>query len=123
MTLFVLVFHECCTADSVRACKFTRKMISCRLLNSWLFHVYVVCIQFALPQMDDRPSRVPAADSELVADFWTVDDMFKFENVGFSNTVEHVKYLVCADCEAGPIGWQDIRHKVFYVACSRVAQQ
>jgi len=79
--------------------------------------------QFALPQMDDRPGGASSKDSEVITDFWVVDDMFKFENVGFSNTIEHTKYLVCADCECGPIGWQDIRHKMFYVACSRVAQQ
>src|SRR5438067_768399 len=31
--------------------------------------------------------------------FWLVSDMFTFENVGFSNTVNNqTKYLVCANC-------------------------
>ena len=30
--------------------------------------------------------------------------MFTFENIGFSNTVGDFKYLICADCDMGPIG-------------------
>lgn len=47
--------------------------------------------------------------------------MFDFENVGFSMTVESIKYLACADCERGPIGWHDITDKTrFYIAVERV---
>ena len=36
--------------------------------------------------------------------------MFDFDNVGFSRTVEDgVKYLVCADCEMGPIGYHNTK--------------
>ena len=34
--------------------------------------------------------------------------MFTFENIGVMNTVENKKYLICADCEIGPIGFQNI---------------
>ena len=62
-----------------------------------------------------------AGDGETLHDFWFVDDMFTFENVGFSNTLEGKKYLVCADCEVGPIGYHDLSDaKAFYVAISRV---
>ena len=27
--------------------------------------------------------------------------MFDFDNMGFTNTVEHIKYLSCSDCEVG----------------------
>ncbi|GAB1600418.1 guanine nucleotide exchange factor MSS4-like [Argonauta hians] len=46
-------------------------------------------------------------DDKLV-DCWQVDNMFNFENIGFSNTVGTIKYLICADCESGPVGWHDL---------------
>lgn len=46
--------------------------------------------------------------------------MFTFQNVGFSHTVGNNKYLACADCEAGPIGYHDVANKKSYVALSRV---
>lgn len=46
--------------------------------------------------------------------------MFHFENVGFSKPVGNVKYLVCADCEMGPIGWHYTDSKLCYVADQRV---
>ena len=56
--------------------------------------------------------------------FWLVGDMFTFENVGFSKTVNTTKYLVCADCEIGPIGFLDIQEKnKHYVALGRVKHQ
>lgn len=53
---------------------------------------------------------------------WLVVDMFHFENIGFSNTVNAGdKYLVCADCEVGPIGWSNVNNKCeYYVAADRV---
>lgn len=30
-----------------------------------------------------------------------------FENIGFSKTVGTIKYLSCADCDLGPIGYHD----------------
>ena len=39
--------------------------------------------------------------------FWRVDDIFTFENIGYTNTVDgRYKYLTCADCECGPLGVQ-----------------
>jgi hypothetical protein len=58
---------------------------------------------------------------ETLTEFWKVGDMFTCENVGFSNTVNDIKYLVCADCEVGPIGWHDINDKTaYYIALDRV---
>ncbi|XP_014287131.1 guanine nucleotide exchange factor MSS4 homolog [Halyomorpha halys] len=62
-------------------------------------------------------------DSENVEDvkgYWQVSDIYTFENLGFSNTIENMKYLICADCEIGPIGWHDLGTKQSYVALSRV---
>ncbi|KAI8643532.1 Mss4-like protein [Parasitella parasitica] len=39
--------------------------------------------------------------------FWHVGNMMDFENVGFSITVGTTKYLSCADCDLGPIGYHD----------------
>jgi hypothetical protein len=60
-------------------------------------------------------------DGETLIEFWVVDNMYTFENIGFSNTVGTMKYLICADCEIGPVGWHDITDKTaFYVALDRV---
>ena len=60
---------------------------------------------------------------EKLAQFYCVEDMFDFDNVGFSKNVDEVKYLICADCEAGPIGYHDLRTKKSYVALSRISHQ
>jgi hypothetical protein len=49
--------------------------------------------------------------------------MFDFDNLGFSKTVKDVKYLICADCEIGPIGWHSLETKKSYVAVSRVKHE
>ncbi|KFO38524.1 Guanine nucleotide exchange factor MSS4, partial [Fukomys damarensis] len=38
-------------------------------------------------------------------DYWLVNDMFTFENVGFTKDVGNIKFLVCTDCAIGSIGW------------------
>ena len=61
---------------------------------------------------------------EILGQFFKVEDMFDFDNVGFSRSVDgKVKYLICADCEIGPIGFQDLDSKLCYVALARVAFQ
>ena len=60
---------------------------------------------------------------EKLAQFYRVEDMFDFDNVGFSKTVDNMKYLICADCEAGPIGYHDLNTKKCYVALSRIKHQ
>lgn len=62
----------------------------------------------------------PAGDT--LTRFWLLTDMFHFENVGFSKTIEEkVKYLICADCERGPIGWHDLTNRTeFFLAAERV---
>uniref|UniRef100_A0A182QXS2 Guanine nucleotide exchange factor MSS4 n=1 Tax=Anopheles farauti TaxID=69004 RepID=A0A182QXS2_9DIPT len=57
---------------------------------------------------------------ETLKDFWMVTDMYTFENIGFSNTVDNRKYLICADCEVGPIGYHDLETKKSYIALARV---
>lgn len=60
-------------------------------------------------------------DGDMLSDHWLVDDMYAFENVGFTKDVGKLKYLICADCEIGPIGWHSLDDKrSFYVALERV---
>lgn len=78
-------------------------------------------IVFDLPPM--TTTNVAASsqvESEMLRRFWSVPDMFQFENVGYTNSVNGIKYLTCADCEIGPIGYQDPLTKVNYVALERV---
>uniref|UniRef100_A0A8C5MK84 Guanine nucleotide exchange factor MSS4 n=1 Tax=Leptobrachium leishanense TaxID=445787 RepID=A0A8C5MK84_9ANUR len=60
-------------------------------------------------------------ECELLIEHWLVHDMFTFDNVGFSKDVGSIKFLVCADCEVGPIGWHNLKEQnSFYVALDRV---
>ena len=62
-----------------------------------------------------------SVDGDALSSHWLVDDMYTFENVGFTNDVGRVKYLICADCEIGPIGWHSLDDKKsFYIALERV---
>ncbi|XP_012146816.1 RAB interacting factor STRAT isoform X2 [Megachile rotundata] len=60
---------------------------------------------------------------ESITDYWLVDDIYTFENIGVSHTVDNVKYLACADCERGPVGWHDLSTKKSYIALSRVKHE
>ena len=74
-----------------------------------------------LPYMHKKSEAQAPGDGETVKECWLVNDMFTFENVGFSNTVGTTKYLICADCEIGPVGWHDVQdQKSFYIALNRV---
>lgn len=71
--------------------------------------------------MHKKNDKQKPEDGETLQDHWVVNDMFMFENVGFSNTVGTIKYLICADCEIGPIGFHDTQTKnEFYIAFDRV---
>lgn len=60
-------------------------------------------------------------DGDTLTVHWLVSDMFDFENVGFTNDVGRIKYLICADCEIGPIGWHCLDDKKsYYIALERV---
>ncbi|XP_035653147.2 guanine nucleotide exchange factor MSS4-like isoform X1 [Oncorhynchus keta] len=62
-----------------------------------------------------------SVDGDTLTTHWLVDDMYTFENVGFTKDVGRIKYLICADCEIGPIGWHCLDDKnSFYVALERV---
>lgn len=74
-----------------------------------------------LPSMTEkyRIGQEPLGDT--CTSHWIVKDMFHFENIGFCKKVDSLQYLICADCEIGPIGWHDTTNpKEFYLTCERV---
>ncbi|KAL2091177.1 hypothetical protein ACEWY4_013440 [Coilia grayii] len=77
-----------------------------------------------LPSMRKKSSISQSdgsVDGDTLTAHWLVYDMFDFENVGFTKDVGKIKYLICADCEIGPIGWHCLDDKKsFYVALERV---
>ncbi|XP_035518519.1 guanine nucleotide exchange factor MSS4 isoform X2 [Morone saxatilis] len=90
------------------------KSVVCQRCGSKLF----------LPSMRKKSglnSTEGSVDGDTLTAHWFVDDMYTFENVGFTNDVGRIKYLICADCEIGPIGWHCLDDKKsFYVAVERV---
>ncbi|GFT78837.1 guanine nucleotide exchange factor MSS4 [Nephila pilipes] len=74
------------------------------------------------PEMKERSLNEPQmALDDSHKKYWCVDNMYAFENVGFSKTVDGVKYLICADCEIGPIGWHDLNTKLSYVSVCKIS--
>ncbi|KAM9859567.1 guanine nucleotide exchange factor MSS4 isoform 1-T2 [Aulostomus maculatus] len=80
--------------------------------------------ELVLPSMRKKSGLSAAegsVDSDTLTAHWLVDDVYTFENVGFTKDVGRIKYLICADCEIGPIGWHCLDDKKsFYVAVERV---
>lgn len=79
-------------------------------------------IEFVLPYIHSKGSG-KADQEETISDYWLVEDMYTFENIGVSHTVGNVKYLACADCERGPVGWHDLSTKKSYIALCRVKHE
>uniref|UniRef100_A0A8D8I8I7 Guanine nucleotide exchange factor MSS4 homolog n=1 Tax=Culex pipiens TaxID=7175 RepID=A0A8D8I8I7_CULPI len=82
-------------------------------------------VEYDLPEPRQKKRQPDAAgEPELARQkltrFWVVADMFTFENIAFSHTVANTKYLICADCEIGPVGYHDLATKRCYIALQRV---
>lgn len=78
-------------------------------------------LQVQLPVTSKEAQDVSA--TEVLARHLCVNDIYTFENMGFSNTVEDMKYLVCADCEFGPIGYMSLTDKKSFVSLDRVDER
>ena len=80
------------------------------LANSATHRKYEPAIELPLMRQSKREIVEGASQfqNEKLENFWLVHDMYTFENVGFTNTVDQKKYLICADCEVGPIGFQNL---------------
>uniref|UniRef100_V9KYC9 Guanine nucleotide exchange factor MSS4 n=1 Tax=Callorhinchus milii TaxID=7868 RepID=V9KYC9_CALMI len=80
-----------------------------------------------LPSMRQSTALGPgnsSVEGDVLQEHWLVDDMYTFENVGFTKNVNSIKYLTCADCEIGPIGWHSLDDsKSFYIALKRVKHE
>lgn len=70
-----------------------------------------------------RPTASDVVLEDKLSDYWKVGDMFIFQNVGFSKNVGTNKFLICAECDMGPIGWFDTASKECFVALSRVKHE
>ncbi|KAI7901714.1 putative guanine nucleotide exchange factor mss4 [Cokeromyces recurvatus] len=74
--------------------------------------------KLALPESALPANTLLNADDDT--HFWHVSNMMDFENVGFSTTMGTTKYLSCADCDLGPIGYHDTTNpKEFVVSIKR----
>lgn len=71
-----------------------------------------------MPKLDEKDLN--PENFEENSDFWVVKSIYTFENIGFLNTYQNSKYLICADCERGPIGYMDIESNMSFVALNRV---
>jgi len=58
--------------------------------------------------------------TDLITECFQLKDVLQFENVGSTKPVDNIKYLACADCELGPIGWQGSQGSSCFVALTRV---
>lgn len=107
--------------------KQNKKVIRCHICGSKILSrgsCTLIDNTFSLPYMKskDKDGNSLNDKTEEMKKFWLVIGMMTFENVGFTKTVDGLKYLICADCEIGPIGYQDMdvstnRH---YIAVDRV---
>ncbi|CAH2097881.1 unnamed protein product [Euphydryas editha] len=73
-----------------------------------------------LPLMQQETGKDAEVQNEKVNEFYHVENMYTFENIGFTHTVDNYKYLSCADCDAGPVGYYDMNTKHSFVALSRI---
>lgn len=71
----------------------------------------------AFRQKKDIVSNAANIELESTNRFWLAHDMYTFENIGFTNTVDNKKYLICADCEMGPVGIQNLDNPTEFLVC------
>lgn len=92
------------------------------LIISPFIATYVPSKPYALPLCRQKKDGL-AVEKEHVDAWWCVEKMLDFENIGFTHAVEGVKYLVCADCEIGPVGYLSLESQFHYIALSRVSHE
>ncbi|CAD7079816.1 unnamed protein product [Hermetia illucens] len=101
-----------------------KRMVRCQFCESLMLRQQTASFEkqeYDLPLMHQKNSRAPGEiEKETLSGFWVVEDMMTFENIGFSNTLDRTKFLICCDCEMGPVGYHNIDTRVSYVALSRV---
>ncbi|XP_011306108.1 guanine nucleotide exchange factor MSS4 homolog [Fopius arisanus] len=95
-------------------CQFCPSVILNPGMGTFLVH------EFDLPHVRSKGDEGVESQLAKYTDYWLIEDMYTFENVSITKTVGNIKYLACADCEIGPIGYMDQSTKKCYVALSRV---
>ncbi|KAL3312553.1 hypothetical protein Ciccas_008853 [Cichlidogyrus casuarinus] len=99
------------------------KLICCPLCEEVIFSREVanlVSQQFSLPEI----SKENTGNIHKMIEFdtaWQVTDQFNFENIGFLNKTGDVQYLICANCDYGPLGYTE-NSKTFMISCTRTKQ-
>eukprot|EP01113_Clastostelium_recurvatum_P035073 TRINITY_DN483_c0_g1_i3.p1 TRINITY_DN483_c0_g1~~TRINITY_DN483_c0_g1_i3.p1 ORF type:complete len:143 (+),score=19.45 TRINITY_DN483_c0_g1_i3:107-535(+) len=113
------------------------KRIKCRLCNCLILREHIGVLQdreiflhhSRQPRVVEEPAPAATAPAgETVRNFWVVDDMFRFENIGFTKPIDDpasphtttYKYLTCADCEKEVLGIQIGGEAHLYLSCERV---
>ncbi|KAJ3271339.1 hypothetical protein HDV01_006844 [Terramyces sp. JEL0728] len=85
--------------------------------STWTFELRTI-------QAVSLKSILKANEDELVPGYyWTVQNMMAFENIGFSKINEAgIQYLICADCDLGPLGYFDktLEVKEYHIGGDRV---
>ena len=79
-------------------------------------------LQYFVPDITAKGTKPDETEGKTIRYHWLVSEMMEFENIGFSKTVDgNVRFLACADCEIGPIGWHKVtdRHE-FYITAEKV---
>ncbi|KAH7890397.1 acyl-CoA N-acyltransferase [Phlebopus sp. FC_14] len=75
------------------------------------------------------PSLTPLPKPPATVHWWLVTpSAMEFHNIGFSRPVpaagqpsaQRIRLLICADCDLGPLGWNEEGGNEFWLACSRV---
>ena len=101
--------------------KKNKRKIRCKYCNSLILLESIGVYIESVTQIPMIESKTGCDNCEELKDFWLIDDMMKFENIGFTNDVKDRKYLICADCEIGPLGFQNIEDKnKLFLAINRV---
>lgn len=70
--------------------------------------------------MRKKKNSTEEEEKEIFHNWWVVDKISHFENIAVSYKVENIKYLACADCENGPVGYHDLTTGKSYIAHERV---
>ncbi|KAJ3302770.1 hypothetical protein HDV03_004587 [Kappamyces sp. JEL0829] len=101
--------------NSTNGAKLTCPRCACVILRE-----NVACMT-ETPQALVSMKKDRMGEMEDILHYWTVKDMMAFENIGFSKAAgDGLKYLICADCEVGPLGFTDPKSPICYIAASRV---
>ncbi|KAI9295635.1 Mss4-like protein [Neoconidiobolus thromboides FSU 785] len=88
------------------------------------------CIEPSCNSLILRKNKAELVDNvELPEDYpeksstecWKIADVFDFDNISYSKLYkDKLKFLACADCEKGPLGYQIVGEKHSYLFTNKV---